>query len=250
VYAQDAAGAEVARRLGAPHAAVAGDPRFDRVVAIADAAVGPVPHIAEWVAGRPCLVAGSVWPADVALIGQALAQLQALTGQRPVVIWAPHVTGPAEAAALARRHGGLSYAQLLAAPEAGAAHTDLWIDRVGLLARLYAHGGLAYVGGGLGAGVHNTLEAAVWGRRVLFGPKHARFREAVGLVAAGGARAVHTAEELAHELKQLMAGAPEVAAAGARAAAYVRAHTGATARIVAELLPLLDATAPTATAAR
>ena len=238
VFTQDEAGAAVARRLGAPRVAVAGDPRFDRVGAIA-AAAEPVPHIAAWLAGRPCVVAGSVWPADLSLIEAARLALHEARPDCPLaVIYAPHETSPEHVQRWIASYGGTSYADL----EKGEAPPGdtLWIDRVGLLARLYAHADLTYVGGGFGAGVHNTLEAAVWGRRVLLGPKYAKFAEVRGLLAAGGARSLATAGELLEELLAVVDGAPEVKASGARAGAYVQAHRGATARILAELLPLLD----------
>ena len=63
----------------------------------------------------------------------------------------------------------------------------LIIDNIGMLSRLYKYAYITYVGGGFGKGIHNTLEAAVYGKPVLFGPAYQKFNEAIELVANGGA---------------------------------------------------------------
>jgi 3-deoxy-D-manno-octulosonic-acid transferase len=237
VFTQDTGGVQVALLVGAQAASAAGDPRFDRVVAIAEQAER-VPYITEWIAGRPCLVAGSVWPKDIELISKALSLLKVKTGHDVAVIWAPHVTSPDLVRRFVAQHGGQTYADL-AEPTSIGAGTACWIDRVGLLARLYQHADLCYVGGGFGAGVHNTLEAAVWGKRVLFGPKHTRFNEAVGLISAGAAASVRSAQDLSVELEALVRREPALLESGARAAQYVREHAGATAKITEALVQYL-----------
>ena len=67
---------------------------------------------------------------------------------------------------------------------------------MGLLARVYKYADLAYVGGGFGDGIHSILEAAAWGTPVIFGPRHTKFAEAQGLIDAGGAWQVNSAEDL------------------------------------------------------
>lgn len=63
----------------------------------------------------------------------------------------------------------------------------LIIDCIGLLSAIYRYGKIAYIGGGFGVGIHNTLEAAVYGIPVIFGPKYRKFKEAVSLIQEGGA---------------------------------------------------------------
>jgi 3-deoxy-D-manno-octulosonic-acid transferase len=70
------------------------------------------------------------------------------------------------------------------------------VNEMGVLAQLYRYASMAYVGGGFGDGIHNTLEAAVYGIPVLFGPKHHKFIEATDLIERGTARSVNRVEDL------------------------------------------------------
>lgn len=66
-----------------------------------------------------------------------------------------------------------------------------------MLSRLYKYATIAYVGGGFNtSGIHNILEAAVYGRPVVFGPEYQNFTEAIALVEKGGAFSVNNALEL------------------------------------------------------
>lgn len=111
----------------------------------------------------------------------------------------------------------------------------LLVDRMGLLARLYQHGDVAYVGGGFGDGIHNLLEPAAWGLPVIFGPSHGKFAEARGLIAQGGGFAVQDAWQL-HDILGKLLNDPEFSMqASQRARAYVQERTGATAKVLAGL---------------
>jgi 3-deoxy-D-manno-octulosonic-acid transferase len=114
----------------------------------------------------------------------------------------------------------------------------LLIDRMGLLSRSYKYGDIAYVGGGFGSGIHNTLEAAAWGRPVIFGPNHARFAEAKGLIDAGAGFSVGNKEELRGVLGHLLGDRNALDMASRAAARYVRERTGATERIMSTVRAL------------
>jgi 3-deoxy-D-manno-octulosonic-acid transferase len=106
------------------------------------------------------------------------------------------------------------------------------VDTIGLLSTIYRFGQVAYIGGGFGVGIHNTIEAAVYGVPVLFGPNYQHFREAKGLIAAGAARSIKNYKELEAALDTALANYQEI---GAKAAAYVAAETGATEKIYNEI---------------
>ncbi|MFM7725702.1 MAG: 3-deoxy-D-manno-octulosonic acid transferase, partial [Flavobacteriales bacterium] len=89
--------------------------------------------------------------------------------------------------------------------------------------------------GGFGAGIHNTLEAAVYGKPVLFGPNHRKFREASGLITKGGGIACASKSELSRQITHMLSQAAESREAGKAAAEYVTANTGATRRILEAL---------------
>jgi 3-deoxy-D-manno-octulosonic-acid transferase len=112
----------------------------------------------------------------------------------------------------------------------------LVIDNIGMLSSLYAYGKVAYIGGGFGAGIHNVPEAAVYGMPVLFGPRYKKFREAVELVALGGAYPLENYGQLERLLNLFYDDIPEREKAGATAREYVLASAGSTEKIVNNLL--------------
>ncbi len=235
VFVQHASNMAVAKTvLGLQAVTVAGDTRFDRVGAIAEDA-GPLPDIEKFVAGRFCFVVGSSWPADEALIAQAWQAWQ--QGSASVLIVAPHNPHAAEVAALLQQYGSraVTYSNLA---HAHAAHNVLVVDGVGMLSKLYRYANLVWIGGGFTSGIHNVLEAAVYGKRVLFGPKYSKFREANDLIEKGAARCVTTAQVLVAELEAAHAGGPAYVQACAAAHTYVQESRGATNIIVEKLAEL------------
>ena len=111
----------------------------------------------------------------------------------------------------------------------------LVVNTMGLLSSIYRYADVAYIGGGFGAGIHNTIEAAVYGIPVLFGPKHEHFREAKGLIAAGAAYGIRNYDELRDRLDEAFANQTTM---GAKAKAYVESECGATEKILDDLAPL------------
>ncbi|MFN0034612.1 MAG: 3-deoxy-D-manno-octulosonic acid transferase, partial [Saprospiraceae bacterium] len=96
---------------------------------------------------------------------------------------------------------------------------------------LYRYGTVAYIGGGFGRGIHNTLEPAAFGLPIIFGPKYEKFEEARQLVARGGAFPVRDAEELAAVLQKLQDPVFYQNASGA-VRAYLEENRGATAKVM------------------
>ena len=106
------------------------------------------------------------------------------------------------------------------------------LDPIGLLSSIYRFGQVAYIGGGFVVGIHNTIEAAVYGVPVLFGPNYHHFREAQGLIDAGAGKSVSNYAELAEAIETAFANHEEI---GAKAAAYVQGELGATEKIYGEI---------------
>src|SRR5690606_25626084 len=80
----------------------------------------------------------------------------------------------------------------------------LIIDSIGMLSKLYRYGKIAIIGGGFGAGIHNTLEAAVYGLPLVFGPNYQRFQEAVDLIKLNAAFSVNHYNEFETKIQQLL----------------------------------------------
>ena len=102
------------------------------------------------------------------------------------------------------------------------------MDSVGLLISIYRYGQIAYIGGGLGVGIHNTIEAAVYGIPVIFGPNYKKFKEAKDLIAVGGGFSVSNGEELRQRFDLLLTDEQALAQAGKAAGDLVSQNAGAT----------------------
>ncbi|MCO6483949.1 MAG: hypothetical protein J5I62_14270 [Flavobacteriales bacterium] len=238
IFTQD----EASRRLVAPlvqgRAVVGGDTRFDRVAAIR-AEGKELPLARAWAGHSPVLVCGSTWPPDEQLLAQAL---HAMGTAAPKCLLVPHELHEAQLQRAEQlfpkplvRWGELENgdAANLAATLGKERQGTLLVDRMGLLARLYGHGRVAYVGGGFTDGIHSLLEAAAWGIPVIFGPKHRKFPEARGLIDAGAGREVRDADELLLALEHWFSDPEALHRASTAASAYVQQRTGS-AKAVAE----------------
>jgi len=243
IFTQDNASRDLLASIGVKNVLVSGDTRFDRVNAIASSGG------TEWglvvakafKGNHRTLVCGSTWPKDEVLLLDALARLP----QRPKVIVAPHEIDPEQLRNIEARFpkplvrlselDGTDPANIAATLGQEATGT-LLVDRMGLLARLYEHGDLAYIGGGFGDGIHSLLEAAAWGKPVIFGPRHTKFTEAKGLIDCGGGFEVRDADDLRAVLGRLLNDEKALAQASAAAAMFVRQRTGATALVKTYLL--------------
>ena len=80
----------------------------------------------------------------------------------------------------------------------------LYVDRMGLLSRVYRFASVAYIGGGFGKAVHNTLEAAVYNIPVIFGPENGRFQEIQYLKELGVGIEVKSQSELSAALDKAL----------------------------------------------
>lgn len=108
----------------------------------------------------------------------------------------------------------------------------LIINCFGLLSSIYRYGDITYVGGGFGVGIHNVLEAAVWGKPVFFGPNNQRFQEAQDLKASGGGQEITSYEDFAAKMDDLIASAGKVETLGKAAGDYVSSRCGATEKVL------------------
>lgn len=187
LFVQDKVSAELLGSIGAKNVSVTGDTRFDRVAEIAEQ-FSPLPVIEKFVNGQKAIVAGSSWPPDERILQKVFSELKGLDLK---LIIAPHEIGEDHIAQLEKAFPGAVRYSLLKDNQQNSGNADvLIIDNIGMLSKLYHYSWISYIGGGFGKGIHNTLEAAVYGKPVLFGPKYGKFREAVDLVQNGGAFAI------------------------------------------------------------
>jgi 3-deoxy-D-manno-octulosonic-acid transferase len=214
--------------LGITQVSVNGDTRFDRVAENAKNKK-ELKEIKAFCGSSKVLVVGSTWPADEELLNSIIERY---TDWKFII--APHEIAEANLQRLEEQLLGktIRYSNLevhkLAVPQV------LIIDNIGLLSSLYAYGTIAYIGGGFGKGIHNTLEAAAFGLPVIFGPNYQKFQEAKDLIKLKAGFSISNQAELNDCFKLLQSDTHKEA--GKQAKAYVGEHTGATAQIIEKII--------------
>ena len=192
MFLQDKASARLLDEVGIHNYEVTGDTRFDRVLEIRKQSTY-IERVEKFKNNSPILVAGSTWPADEKLILEAFRNMP----NQLQLILAPHQVSEQEIRSTCMRiaDAGFTYARF--SNYQGEQVRVLVVDTIGHLSRIYAYAKVAYVGGGLGDGLHNILEPAVFGIPVSFAePKPGRYNESVELLTLGAAKNALSQEEL------------------------------------------------------
>ena len=224
-FVQDKESGDLLRSININGVTVAGDTRFDRVADIA-ANFTPVKEIEKFCGGSQVLVAGSTWPDDEKVIKDGTTNFPDLK-----IIIAPHEIHKEHIDQLRSIFPySVLYSQLAA--RSSQLTTCLIIDNIGMLSKLYHYASIAYVGGGFNKGIHNTLEAAVYGKPVLFGPNYKKFKEAVGLIEKGGGICITSSNEFSAILQKLINNKTELELSGKNSFEFVKQNKGATEKIL------------------
>lgn len=227
IFVQDRESLQLLESINIKTAQIAGDTRFDRVSEIAEN-FKPIEEIAKFCGGSQVLIAGSTWPADEQLIKEATTTLQDLK-----IIIAPHEIHKEHLQELKTLFpGSIFFSELTTDDSASITQRYLIIDNIGMLSRLYHYATVTYVGGGFNRGIHNTLEAAIYGKPVLFGPNYEKFREAIGLIEAGGGVCITSNTELVSQLKKILNNRSELELRSKKSFEFVQANKGATQKIL------------------
>lgn len=245
-FVQNEESKQLLNGIGITNVDVVGDTRFDRVLQIKDAAkdlpiceafhkgqadagaapTGTLPDCAYKV-----FVAGSSWPPDEDIFIRYFNEHKDWR-----LLIAPHVIGEDHLQQIVSKTKGkkvVRYTQTTAEEAAGA--DVLIIDCFGLLSSMYRYGNVAYVGGGFGVGIHNTLEAAVWQMPVIFGPNNKRFQEAQGLLQSGGGFEINSYEDFESLMSRLSEDASFLKSSGKKAGAFVASLSGATGKVLGKI---------------
>ena len=225
LFVQDEGSKALLAEIGVENVVVAGDTRFDRVLTIAEQAER-VEVVEEFKGNTRLFVAGSTWGPDEDI-------LLPLINENPDIkfVVAPHEMEESRIERILREveGGAVRYTQL---PTDFSDKQVLVLDTVGLLSRVYGSAEWAYIGGGFGAGIHNTLEAVVYGMPVAFGTKYRKFKEACDLVQLGVGCSVKNANDLKAWFEELKSDSDYLARLSALAKVYVSQHRGITEKVV------------------
>jgi 3-deoxy-D-manno-octulosonic-acid transferase len=248
IYVQDEASMNLLTSHGVSACSVAGDTRFDRMAEVRSQQASRSAQLAEKLtpiarftegAGQ-VIVAGSTWPEDEDLLYAYMEQMRTASEFTPTkLILVPHELDPKHLHYIFELFRGRFVRYSAVSTQAADTQTNilrraqvLVVDTMGLLSSIYTFGHAAYIGGGFGEGIHNTIEAAAYGMPVIFGPNYHHFREAEGLIAAGAARSIQNYAELEDALTTALAQHETI---GAKAAAYVQSELGTTDKIYKEI---------------
>jgi 3-deoxy-D-manno-octulosonic-acid transferase len=230
IFVQDISSKKLLASIGVRNTVVTGDTRFDRVLDIREQAKD-LPLVGQFAGNAShVFVAGSSWPADEQFILPYFNEHPEMK-----LIIAPHEIHESHIQFITSR---LTRHYMLYSQINGVNIADvdcLIIDCFGLLSSIYRYGDIAYIGGGFGAGIHNTLEAAVYEIPVIFGPNYGKFKEAKELIAAGGGFSVNSCDEFNSLVTGFIQDFDLLETAGRCAGEYVTSLTGATKRVIRAL---------------
>lgn len=238
LFVQDDVSAALLKAYGVDNVTITGDTRFDRVADIQSQAqaIPLVDRFVHTATGEKCftLVAGSSWQADEQF-------LLAYFNQHPDIklIIAPHEIHESHLVAIESQLKRPSL-RLSQATEANVRSADcLIVDCFGKLSSIYRYGEVSYIGGGFGTGIHNVLEAAVYGVPVIFGPNYHKFKEARDLIAVNGGVSVSDGAAFSAQMDCYISYEALLQEAGKAAGQFVQTHIGATDRVLSDLLAML-----------
>lgn len=188
-FVQNEESQQLLKNVGITQVEICGDTRFDRVAAVARQ-TEPVEAVMQFQQQSKLIVAGSTWPPDEKLLAEVMPHLPDYR-----IIVAPHEIKRSDDAV--KTFAAFKTCRLTSASaEELAMSRVLIVDTIGLLKKIYRYGTFAYVGGAFKTGLHNILEAAVYGIPVFFGPHYQHFNEAVLLTKCQGAFPVTTADQM------------------------------------------------------
>ena len=256
-FVQNQESRQLLAKIGITETEIVGDTRFDRVMTIKSLAKQlPVveafttfqrlPRGGEPVAQEASprgglegvFVAGSSWPPDEDIFIRYFNEHREWK-----LIIAPHVIGEdhlqqiiSKLSPSGETEGGRRIVRFTQTTREEAAQADtLIIDCFGLLSSIYNYGDVAYIGGGFGVGIHNTLEAAVWDMPVIFGPNNKKFQEAQDLKACGGGFEIKNYEEFEQLMNQFASDEAFLKDSGSKAGHFVKDQAGATDKVLASV---------------
>ena len=232
IFTQDKGSTNLLEHIGLYNHSVSGDTRFDRVLAIATN-FEPISEIETFCKDHKVVVAGSTWLEDE-------EELNHYANTHPAIrfIIAPHNIDKDRLAECSQlfKHSIL-YSEFSALMKNNSSIpisiNTIIIDNIGMLSRLYKYATITFVGGAFGGdGVHNVLEAAVYGKPVVFGPVFDKYLEAIELLELGGAFSVEDALELDKLFDKLLNTHEFYTIVAESAQQYVQKKAGATDSII------------------
>ena len=226
LFVQNEESKQLLAEIGVKNTTVVGDTRFDRVLDIC-AAAKQLPLVQKFKGDALTFVAGSSWGPDEDIF---IKYFNAHPEMKLII--APHVVNDGHLKEIESKlqRSCIRYTK---ATEGNVEQADcLIIDCYGLLSSIYRYGEISYIGGGFGVGIHNVLEAAVYGIPVIFGPNNKKFREAQHLLANKGGFEINGYEDFEQLMNKFLADEAYLKQSGQAAGDYVKGNAGAMDKIM------------------
>ncbi len=231
LFVQNQSSEELLFRHGITNVTITGDTRFDRVFEIAQNRT-KIEIIEKFTEKSVIFIAGSTWKPDEEIIFRFINSSDTLNVKYIIV---PHEIKDTNI----RRIQTLCHKNSLLYSKSNFENINdadvLIIDNVGMLSSLYAYADIAFIGGGFGSGIHNTLEAAVYGIPVIFGPHYSKFDEAKELINRKAGFSISDKSEFFNILQKLISDSEYRIKCGKNAEFYVNENIGATDKIIAAI---------------
>nr|WP_320117591.1 glycosyltransferase N-terminal domain-containing protein [uncultured Marinifilum sp.] len=230
LFVQNNESVSLLKNIGLKNVTLTGDTRFDRVYTIAKGAK-ILPKVEGFSQNRPVLIAGSTWPKDEENI---IKYINTSKNNYKYII-AAHEVNEDHINAITSKIAK-SWVRYTKASKQEIDNAEvLVIDCIGVLSSLYRYGTVAYIGGGFGKGIHNTLEAATFGMPIIFGPNYHKFQEAKDLIKIGASNCYDHYSELCDLLDSYHENIQKRTQSGLQSKNYVDEKRGASAKILAEI---------------
>lgn len=230
-YVQNDESARMLNSIGLKNHTISGDSRFDRVLQIANSSKN-IEIASAFSENAQVIIAGSTWEPDEDLLINYMLVADAYVK----CILAPHEINSTHINQITKKIK-VPYALFSQAANMKDLKSCriLIVDNIGMLSSLYKYGSVAYIGGGFGAGIHNVLEAAVYGMPVIHGPNYQKFHEAVMLINKGGGFCIKSNEELNKLFGKMFNDGKFLKDTGMIAGEYVKSESGATKKVLDNL---------------
>ena len=226
LFVQNEESKQLLAGIGVNNTTVVGDTRFDRVLDIC-AAAKQLPLVQKFKGDALTFVAGSSWGPDEDIF---IKYFNAHPEMKLII--APHVVNDSHLKEIESKLQR-SCVRYTKATEENVQQADcLIIDCYGLLSSIYRYGEISYIGGGFGVGIHNVLEAAVYGIPVIFGPNNKKFREAQHLLANKGGFEINSYEYFEQLMNKFLGDEAYLKQSGKAAGDYVKGNAGAMEKIM------------------
>ncbi|MBL4710180.1 MAG: 3-deoxy-D-manno-octulosonic acid transferase [Flavobacteriales bacterium] len=229
-FVQNEESQQLLSTIGYKNSTVTGDTRLDRVIEISKAPFSDY-RFESFSAKKKTIIFGSSWSAD-----NKLATQLSKTKLTYKIIIVPHEIHHEKIQSLkAAFNSKVKLFSETKPNEDLSTENILIIDQIGLLSKIYRYAYLSFIGGGFGSGIHNILEAAVYGSPVIFGPNYQKFQEAKDLVKMNGGFSISSFDEF-NRLLETLKDEDTYLNSKMQALEYVSKNKGATKKVIQEIL--------------